>query len=56
MSGKGAKSKVYRGDSDRVIWARRPGGRSNLWPELATPPYLGKQRRLLPGTCDWAGQ
>ena len=29
MSGKGSKSKVYRGDSDRVIWARRPGGRSN---------------------------
>ena len=21
----------------------------NLWPEPATPPYFGKQRRLLPG-------
>jgi len=29
MSGRGAKSKVYREDSDRVDGARRPAGRSN---------------------------
>ena len=29
MSGRGAKLKVYREDSDRVDGARRPAGRSN---------------------------